>query len=222
MRTSAILTVAILSLPVAFAGCDVYQSMGNAPEKESPISGPNTLTTAEQQAGWQLLFDGKDAGMNFRAFRGTALPKEWAVEDGSIVLRGKGGDIVTKDEYSDFEFSIDWKITPGGNSGIFWHASEEFGAPWETGPEMQILDDGAHNDGKDRLTSAGADYALYPAPLGAVKPVGQWNQVRIVVNGMHIQYFLNGVKTRFLKSSGFFRLSLSAAKLLMMSLSISQ
>ena len=194
MRTT-ILTVAILSLPVAFAGCDVYPSMGNAPEKESPISGPNTLTTAEQQAGWQLLFDGKDAGMNFRAFRGTALPKEWSVEDGSIVLRGKGGDIVTKDEYSDFEFSIDWKITAGGNSGIFWRASEDFGAPWETGPEMQILDDAKHADGKSRLTSAGACYALYPAPEGAAKPAGEWNTASIKVVGPKVTYTLNGVVT---------------------------
>ncbi len=195
MRTTTILTLAMLSLPVAFTGCDVYQSMGNAPEKESPISGPNTLTTAEQKAGWQLLFDGKDASMNFRAFRGTALPKEWSVEDGSIVLRGKGGDIVTKDEYSDFEFSIDWKITAGGNSGVFWHASEDFGAPWETGPEMQILDDTKHADGKSRLTSAGACYALYPAPEGAVKPVGEWNTAVIKAVGPKVTYTLNGVKT---------------------------
>jgi len=156
---------------------------------------PNTLSADEVKDGWVLLFDGKDASKSFRGFRRTDLPKEWAVEDGAIVLRGKGGDLATKDQYADFEFAVDWKIAPGGNSGIMWRSSEEFGAPWETGPEMQVLDDTKHVDGKSPLTSAGACYALYPAPVGAVKPVGEWNHAVICANGPKVTYTLNGVKT---------------------------
>jgi hypothetical protein len=105
------------------------------------------------------------------------------------------GDLITREQYGDFELELEWKVAPGGNSGIFYHAAEDTNNIWENAPEMQILDDSTHNDGKDRLTSAGADYALYPAPVGAVKPVGDWNQVRIVADKGRIQYFLNGVKT---------------------------
>jgi hypothetical protein len=123
------------------------------------------------------------------------------VKDGCLVhLKSAGdhtaaGDLITRDQYGNFELELEWKVTPGGNSGIFYHAAEDTNNIWQNAPEMQILDDSTHNDGKDRLTSAGADYALYPAPVGAVKPVGQWNQVRIVADKGHIQYFLNGVKT---------------------------
>jgi len=156
---------------------------------------PNTLSAGEAKDGWVLLFDGKDASKSFRGFKRTDMPKEWAVEDGAIVLRGKGGDLATKDEYADFEFATDWKIASGGNSGIMWRSSEDFGAPWETGPEMQVLDDTKHADGKSPLTSAGSCYALYPAPMGAVKPVGEWNHAVISAIGPKVTYTLNGVKT---------------------------
>ena len=155
----------------------------------------NELTAAEKSAGWVLLFDGDHAGEHLRAYKGDKVPDAWKVEDDCLVLRGKGGDLVTKDEYKDFEFSIDWKISEGGNSGIMWRVTEDHGYPWETGPEMQVLDDAKHADGKSRLTSAGACYALYPAPEGAVKPAGQWNTARILVVGPKVTYTLNGVKT---------------------------
>ena len=167
------------------------QPSGAAARSEAP----NTLSPAERQAGWKLLFDGTDASKHLRGYRRGDFPKEWAVEDGCIVLRGKGGDLVTRDEYSDFEFACEWKVAPGGNSGIMWHVSEEFGAPWETGPEMQVLDDERHGDGKSRLTSAGACYALYAAPKGAVKPAGEWNRASIRCVGPKVTYTLNGVVT---------------------------
>jgi hypothetical protein len=155
----------------------------------------NSLSDAEKAAGWVLLFDGKNAGASLRGYKRADLPAEWKVEDGCIVLRGTGGDIVTKDQFKDFEFSCDWNVAPGGNSGIMWHVSEEFSYPWETGPEMQVLDDERHGDGKSRLTSAGACYALYPAPEGAVRPAGEWNTAVIRVEGPKVTYLLNGVKT---------------------------
>ena len=161
----------------------------------APKPPENTLTDAERKAGWVLLFDGKDAGAKLRGYKRADFPAEWAVEDGCIVLRGKGGDLVTKDQFKDFEFSCDWNVAPGGNSGIMWHVSEEFSYPWETGPEMQVLDDERHGDGKSRLTSAGGCYALSPAPVGAVRPAGQWNTAVIRVEGPKVTYMLNGVKT---------------------------
>ena len=183
MRHFIALTVASLSIVSCMAAQQVETTT------------PNTLSAAEVKDGWVLLFDGQDASKSFRGFKRADTPKEWAVEDGAIVLRGKGGDLVTKDEYSDFEFAIDWKIASGGNSGIMWRSSEDFGAPWETGPEMQVLDDAQHADGQSALTSAGACYALYPAPKGAVKPVGEWNHAVISAIGPKVTYTLKGVKT---------------------------
>ena len=163
-------------------------------------SAPAASGASAAQGEWVTLFDGKDLS-KFRGFRKDSIPPAWVIQDGCLVHRKSAGDhtaagdLVTRDQYGDFELELEWKVTPGGNSGIFYHATEDTNNIWENAPEMQILDDGAHNDGKDRLTSAGADYALYPAPAGAVKPVGQWNRVRIVANKGRIQYFLNGVKT---------------------------
>jgi hypothetical protein len=148
---------------------------------------------------WITLFDGKDLS-SFRGFRKDTIPPAWVVKDGCLVhMKSAGdhtaaGDLITREQYGNFELELEWKVTPGGNSGIFYHATEDTNNIWENAPEMQILDDSTHNDGKDRLTSAGADYALHPAPVGAVKPVGDWNQVRIVADKGRIQYFLNGVK----------------------------
>lgn len=191
-------------MPIAASICLAATMIASAPPAATPATPPaaaasaaklNTLTPEEAKAGWILLFDGKDAGAHLRGYRKTEMPKEWAVEDGTIVLRGKGGDLVTKDEFADFEFVIDWKIAEGGNSGVMWRVTEDHTYPWETGLEMQVLDDTKHPDGKSRLTSAGACYALYPAPEGAVKPVGQWNTARILAVGPKITYELNGVKT---------------------------
>jgi hypothetical protein len=165
----------------------------------APAATGGSLSSGAPDAAWVTLFDGKDLA-RFRGFRKDSIPAAWVVRDGCLVhLKSAGdhtaaGDLVTREQYGSFELELEWKVTPGGNSGIFYHAAEDTNNIWENAPEMQILDDSTHNDGKDRLTSAGADYALYPAPVGAVKPVGQWNQVRIVADKGHIQYFLNGVK----------------------------
>ena len=192
MKTLAAVSVLLASALVA--------CKGGGETAAKPAAASATAPAAAADKGWVTLFDGKDLS-NFRGYRKDGVPAAWTVKDGCIVhTKSAGdhtaaGDLVTKAEYGSFELELEWKVTPGGNSGIFYHASEDTNNIWENAPEMQILDDTTHNDGKDRLTCAGADYALYPAPVGAVKPVGQWNQVRIVVQGMHIQYFLNGVKT---------------------------
>jgi hypothetical protein len=185
-------------LVVALVGL-VLPACASASKDGSGKAGAATAAT-KTESGWVTLFDGGDPSKNFRGFRKDAIPSAWVVKDGCLVHQKTAGDhtaagdLVTREQYGSFELELEWKVTPGGNSGIFYHATEDTNNIWENAPEMQILDDSTHNDGKDRLTSAGADYALYPAPVGAVKPVGQWNQVRIVADKGHIQYFLNGVK----------------------------
>jgi hypothetical protein len=111
-------TVIATSALACILGCATASKDGTASKGSVASGAPNTLSAAEQAAGWQLLFDGSDPSKHLRGYRRGEFPKEWAVEDGCIVLRGKGGDLVTREEYGDFEFACDWKVAPGGNSGI--------------------------------------------------------------------------------------------------------
>lgn len=164
---------------------------------DSDKSKLNTLTDDEKAAGWKLLFDGK-TGEGWRKYKGEALPEAWTVMDGVLVFqpgRGqRGGDIVTVDQFDNFELSIDWKISKRGNSGIMYRVTEGPDAPWFTGPEYQICDNKGHNDGKHALTSAASCYALYPPTRDVTKPAGEWNSARIVMNGNHVEHWLNGEK----------------------------
>ena len=154
---------------------------------------PNMLTRAEQRAGWKLLFDGVSTG-GWRNYLKPDLSAWWQVVDGALTRGGRAGDIVTRDRYRNFELLVDWRIATGGNSGIFYRGIEGPEAIYYSAPEMQVLDDAVHPDGKSLLTSAGSAYGLYPAPRGAVKPVGEWNTARVRVDGNHVQHWLNGVK----------------------------
>jgi hypothetical protein len=153
----------------------------------------NTLTEEEKTAGWKLLFDGKTT-TGWKGYRKDKMPDGWQVVDGVLGTRGKAGDICTLEEFQDFELQIDWKISPGGNSGIMYRVAETHGAPYETGPEYQVLDDEKHGDGRNPLTSAGSIYAVYPPAKKVLKPVGEWNHTKIVVKGNHVEHWLNGEK----------------------------
>lgn len=162
-------------------------------QKASADTGLNTLTAAERTAGWRLLFDGRTTD-GWRGFKLNSMPDGWKVVDGALTRVAAAGDILTTQKFKNFELTLEWKIAEGGNSGIFYRGSEDEDAIYWTAPEMQVLDDAHHEDGKSRLTSAGADYGLYEAPAGIVKPAGQWNQVRLIVNGRHVEHWLNGVR----------------------------
>ena len=154
---------------------------------------PNTLTDAERRAGWDLLFDGRSLA-GWRGYNRADLPAGWAVRDGALARIGPGGDIITESQFDDFELVLEWKVGPGGNSGIFYRAEEGHEWIYQSAPEMQVLDDAGHRDGRDPLTSAGANYGLHPAPRGVVRPAGEWNEARIVAVGDHVEHWLNGVK----------------------------
>jgi hypothetical protein len=174
---------------LAVAGCHSARAPGAAPAPAAM----NTLSGAERGAGWQLLFDGKTVA-GWRGYKTDAVPAAWSVIGGALTKAVGTGDIVSRQAFQDFELRFDWKIGTGGNSGVFYRASEEYDHVYWTGPEYQLLDDANAGDGKNRLTSAGAAYGLYAAPAGIVKPANQWNSARIIVKGHHVEHWLNGQK----------------------------
>jgi hypothetical protein len=188
-------------LALLAAGC--MSSGSSAGDGDSPAATPSPangtpsaagVSASDAAAGWRPLFDGRSLA-GWRAYQGNSVPDGWRVEDGMIVRRGEGGDIITREKFRNFELALEWRVEPGGNSGIMYRVTEASERPYHTGPEMQVLDDARHRDGQNPLTSAGALYGLYPAPKGAVKPAGEWNQARLLVNGNHVEHWLNGVKT---------------------------
>jgi hypothetical protein len=149
--------------------------------------------TVTPAGGWRSLIDGP-ALSAWRGYQSDSIPAGWRVADGVLIKTGSAGDLISRDEFGDFELSFDWKLAPGGNAGVFYRGTEEYDHIYWSGPEYQLLDDAGHPDGKNRLTSAASAYGLYAPPAGVVKPGGEWNSSRIVARGAHIEHWLNGQK----------------------------
>ncbi len=177
----------LLLLPVLLVLCVLSFA------EDAPL---NTLTAAEQSAGWTLLFDGKDASKWWHGYKKDALPEQWVAEDGALVLKKKGGgNIVTNAEFESFELSIDWKISEGGNSGILFKVQETEPQPWYTGPEAQIQDNAKGHDAQ----KAGWMYQLYAAEVDTTKPVGEWNHFvlkcqKTPAGTFQCEHWMNGTK----------------------------
>lgn len=176
----------------AFAGAIALASLTFAAAPAAHAQA-NTLTAKEKAHGWRLLFDGTSLDA-WRGYKTDAAPVGWRVADGIIVKDSSAEDIVTRDSFANFELVMDWKIAKGGNAGIFYRGTEEYDHIYWSAPEYQLLDDANAPDGASRLTSAGADYALYPSPAGIEHPAGEWNTARIVVRGNHVEHWMNGKK----------------------------
>ena len=166
----------------------------------------NTLTEKEAKTGWILLFDGKTSE-GWRGYNKTTFPSDWNIEDGAIHLKGSGngeagsvngGDLVYGRKFANFHLKIEWKISEGGNSGIFYLAQEIPGKEiWRTAPEFQVLDNDRHPDamlGKDGNRQAGSLYDLLPANPQNTKPAGEWNSAEILSYQGTIIHFQNGEK----------------------------
>lgn len=153
----------------------------------------NTLTVAEREAGWELLFDGQTPH-GWRGYMMEEMPDGWRVVDGELTRVGPGRDIITTEQFENFDLTLEWKVELGGNSGIFYRAVEGLEQIYMGAPEMQALDDEHHADGQSALTSAGANYGLHPAPRGLARFAGEWNFVRIIVSGDHVEHWMNGVR----------------------------
>jgi hypothetical protein len=215
-RTPSVVLSFLAAASLIAAGCASSKGAGpstsagagstSAGASADSAGGPaNVLTAEEQAAGWRLLFDGKTT-KGWRGFKKPTFPeKGWRAEDG-ILKHEKNeegfhaGDIVTDEQFDNFELTMDFKVTPRGNSGLKYLVSEEMGKPGTAvGFEYQILDDDLHPDakkGKDGNRRCGGLYDLIAPPADKVlHPVGQWNQARLVVDGNNIEHWLNGKKT---------------------------
>ncbi|MFD2888715.1 3-keto-disaccharide hydrolase [Chitinophaga cymbidii] len=161
----------------------------------------DTATEQRNKGKWTALFDGTSTD-HWRGYKKDHLPAEWKIEDGTFTLTKKGGGyIVTKEQFESFDLRLDWKISEAGNSGLLFHVSEDpqFKYVYQTGPEVQILDDERHPDakkGKEGTHKAGANYDLMPPMAASVKPAGEWNHVRLKVKKGHVQCWLNGKKVQ--------------------------
>ena len=163
----------------------------------------NSLSTEETKNGWQLLFDGKSTN-GWHKYGNQTIGKAWKVADGNLYLdaaskkdwqTAEGGDIVTAEEFENFHLKLDWKISPNGNSGIIFFVHEDstkFKNTYNTGPEMQVLDNNGHPDAKIIKHRAGDLYDLISVSKETVKPVGEWNTAEIKSDNGDLRFFLNG------------------------------
>jgi hypothetical protein len=173
------------------------------PAPVSRCQRPSVLTPAEKAAGWELLFD----GWSLKGWHGynKQSTASWTFDDCALKSAGTksnygsdtGADLVTDREYTNFEISFDWKASKGGNSGVMYGVVEDpkYKAAWMTGPEYQLIDDVGFPEKLEEWQKAGANYAMHlPNGQKMLKPLGEWNSTRIVVNGPHVEHWLNGKK----------------------------
>ena len=155
-------------------------------------------TTAEK--GWQKLFDGKTTS-GWHSYGKTTAGSDWKVEDGAIYLdaknrqEGQGGDLTTNESFDNFHLKMEWKISKNGNSGIIFYVNEDtakYPSSYNTGPEMQVLDNNGHADGKIHKHRAGDLYDLIASSSEPVNPVGEWNKVEIIANNGKLDFMMNG------------------------------
>jgi hypothetical protein len=195
-----------LVLVATFLATPLAQAAGKGPEADAKATHPaplNTLTAAEKAAGWRLLFDGKTM-KGWRGFKLEAIPagSRWVAQDGMLVrVPGKRtGDIVTVEQFDNLDLKWEWKIAPGGNSGLKYLVDEAMSKKADDGVgfEYQLLDDDKHPDakkGKDGNRTAGSLYDIVPAGKDKVlHPPGEWNESRVLIEGNHVEHWLNGVK----------------------------
>jgi hypothetical protein len=198
MKKNFLITTGLL-----LAGTIISCNSGSKSETAKTDSTMNNSKISPDTAKgeWKKLFDGKSQA-GWHGYNKTGELKNWAVEDGALVCLGAapdahGGDIVSDNEYENFEFSWDWKMTKGGNSGVMYHVIEtaRYQAPWETGPEYQLIDDIDFPEKLEESQKSAADYAMYaPNDKKKLKPVGEWNSSKIVFNKGHVEHWLNGEK----------------------------
>ncbi len=206
-----ILTVALLAGLVLTSCNTTPKSDSDATdateELKTEVVAPNTLSAEEVEKGFVLLFDGEKTD-GWRGYGKEEFPSGWIIEDGALKCNGSGrgeagaadgGDIIYDKMFSNFHLKLEWKISSGGNSGIFYLGQElpEWATIWRTAPEMQVLDNEEHPDamlGKDGNRQAGSLYDLIPAVPQNAKPTGEWNAVEIICFKGTVIHFMNGEK----------------------------
>ncbi len=184
-------------------GKEAKETLDTMVEEVIEAVAPNTLTKAEQEEGWELLFDG-ETFEGWKGYNKDGFPEAgWEIDDNAMrcigsgkgEAGGKGGDIITEDKFKWFKLKLDWKVGEGGNSGILYLVQEKPGqAIWKSAPEMQVLDNEGHIDGAEPVHQAGALYDLIPAEPQNAKPAGEWNEVMIVIYKGTVEHWQNGEK----------------------------
>lgn len=194
IRTLTVLAISSLSL----AACS------SSKKSAGESAAANTLSKQETKDGWQLLFDGKTSN-GWHTYGKTTVGAAWQVVDGTLHLDASkkdnwqtvgGGDIVTNDAFENYHLKLEWKISKDGNSGVIFDVQDDpakYEYVWHTGPEMQVLDNDGHPDGKIFKHRASNLYDLIPATTEPVKPVGEWNLAEIIQNRGKLEFKLNGV-----------------------------
>ncbi len=186
---------------LAISGCDPAEGRPD-PRSDRPDNEPtatqmatNRLTPEETTEGFELLFDGESLEL-WRGYRMDGLPSGWAAMDGAVAFTPGvgGGDLITRETFSDFDLRLEWRVGPAGNSGIFFGVVEDRERTYESGAEMQVLDNAGHPDGQSPLTAAGSNYGLHAPTSDTTRPVGEWNEARIVRRGNQVEHWLNGIK----------------------------
>jgi hypothetical protein len=195
--------VVFAALLFTFGACTQSGNQTQQLALASPCADQNSLSDEERASGWVLLFDGQSLD-GWHGYNGQST-QSWMIEDCAIKSVGTEGnygsdlraDLVSDKQYENFEISIDWKTSPGGNSGLMYGVVEDpkYRAAWMTGPEYQFIDDEGFPEKLEEWQKAGANYAMHlPNDEKELRPVGGWNNTRILVNGPHVEHWLNGKK----------------------------
>jgi hypothetical protein len=193
-------------LPALLITTSCQKSTSTQEESASAAPEANALSEEEKNAGWELLFDGSSLS-GWKRYGHDTIGPLWTVQDGAIICNGEGlgegsgrsgGSLMTTREFGNFELRAEWRVSPGGNSGILYHVIEkpEYKHDYETGPEFQVMDDGGwKGDPLKDVQLAGSNYDMYAAPsTKKVMPVGEWNTAKIIYNNGHVEHWLNGEK----------------------------
>ncbi len=204
-----IFSAIILAIPAFLlmpAGCKNAAKSKTDSTAVAPVAVKDTIniiSQADSAQGWKLLFDGKTF-TNWTGYNADSIPPRWQIKDGMLYTEGKKQigndkeltlDIMTRDQFENFELSWEWKITAQGNSGVMYHVEQgKYPETFATGPEYQLLDDKGWPEKLKAAQYSGSDYDMYPAMNATVKPVGEWNQSLIKVQGPKVEHWLNGVK----------------------------
>ena len=192
----------LLAIPIWMAcSGSSNETVHTADGYENAAGNLYTLTKEEESEGWEMLFDGENLE-KWKSVRADTFPSHaWVIEDGALVLNDRGGDIITKEKYGDFELTWEFNLTHEANSGIKYFVdtliNEATGEVSFNGPEYQIIDDSNHEaikDDPDGLSSTASLYLLYEPENKTLHPAGEWNTAKIVAKGSQVEHWLNGVQ----------------------------
>ena len=185
----------LLLFAAVLVGCQSGESHDEGSEDHGEEGHDDGAENHDDEHAWNSLFDGESME-HWRGYKQEEMPEGWIIDDGAMYASTPAGgmDIVTRDTFTNFEFEFEWKVEEHGNSGVMWHVDEAAGDyPWMTGPEYQLLDDAAYNEGQIGKNSAASNYDVQGPTEAVTRAAMEWNEARIIVDSAHVEHWLNGV-----------------------------